>query len=226
MQNPAPLPPPFPLPTTPQVQVKVNGLPFSQNPTAVLKAAEAARRELGNQLDNLQDRRNNLSERLQDPNVRGADKGGLEARIAEMDARILAVDKQIAAADAEVAKAAGVPGAYVEPPPPFQGSGPPEEVYVLTGIFFVVVLLPISLAFARRIWRRGVVTVSALPTEVMERLTRLDQAIDSIAVEVERIGEGQRFMTRLFANKGTADALMASAPESGSESGLAERKLR
>jgi hypothetical protein len=223
MQNSDLLPPPPP-PALPQV-VKVNGVAINQNPTALLKAAEAARRELGNQLDNLQDRRNNLSERLQDPMIKGADKTGVEARIAEIDARISAVDKQIAAADAEVAKAAGVPGAYVEPPP-FQRDGPPEEAFVLGGIFFIVVLLPISLAFARRIWRRGAVTVSALPQEVMERLTRLDQAVDSIAVEVERIGEGQRFMTRLFANKGAPEAMLASAQESVVDSGLAERKSR
>ena len=224
MQNSDLVPPP-PAPAIPQVQVKVNGVPINQSPTALLKAAEAARRELANQLDNLQERRNNLSERLQDPMVKGADKTGLESRIAEVDARISAVDKQIAAADAEVAKAAGVPGAYVEPPP-FERSGPPEEVFVLGGIFIVVVLLPISLAYARRIWRRGVVTVSALPQEVMERLTRLDQAVDSIAVEVERIGEGQRFMTRLFANKGTSEALLASAQQSASAAELSERKLR
>jgi hypothetical protein len=224
MQNSDLLQPPPP-PAPPQLQVKVNGVPINQSPTALLKAAEAARRELGNQLDNLQDRRNNLSERLQEPLVRGADRGGLEARIAEIDARISAVDKQIAAADAEVAKAAGVPGAYVEPPA-FHNEGPPPEAFVLGGIFLVVVMLPISLAYARRIWRRGVVTVSALPQEVIERLTRLDQAVDSIAVEVERIGEGQRFMTRLFATKGTPDALLASAQESGADSGLTERKSR
>jgi hypothetical protein len=30
-----------------------------------------------------------------------------------------------------------------------------------------------------------------------ERLLRLEQAVDSIAVEVERISEGQRFLTKL-----------------------------
>jgi len=30
-----------------------------------------------------------------------------------------------------------------------------------------------------------------------DRLQRLEQAVDSIAVEVERISEGQRFLTRL-----------------------------
>jgi hypothetical protein len=224
MQNQVIPPPPAP-PTFPQVQVKANGVPFNQSPTAVLKGAEAARRELGNQLENLQDRRNNLSEKLQEPMVRGADRSGLEARITELDARISAVEKQIASADAEVAKAAGVPGAYVEPPP-FHDNGPPQEVYVISGIFFMVVLMPLSIALARRIWRRGVVTVSGLPQEVMERLTRLDQAVDAIAVEVERIGEGQRFMTRLFANKGTPEAMLASAQQGSAESALPDRKTR
>ncbi len=35
-----------------------------------------------------------------------------------------------------------------------------------------------------------------------DRMKRLEQAIDSIAVEVERIGEGQRFVTKLLAERG------------------------
>jgi len=34
--------------------------------------------------------------------------------------------------------------------------------------------------------------------ELSSRLTHLEQSLDAIAVEVERVGEGQRFMTRLF----------------------------
>jgi hypothetical protein len=37
------------------------------------------------------------------------------------------------------------------------------------------------------------------PRELTDRLTNLEQAVDAVAIEVERIGEGQRFMTRLFA---------------------------
>lgn len=36
-----------------------------------------------------------------------------------------------------------------------------------------------------------------------ERLSRIEQAVDSIAVEVERVSEGQRFTTRLLADKQT-----------------------
>ncbi len=37
-----------------------------------------------------------------------------------------------------------------------------------------------------------------------ERMQRLEQAIDSMAVEIERVGEGQRFVTKLMADKGRA----------------------
>ena len=33
----------------------------------------------------------------------------------------------------------------------------------------------------------------------MERIGRIEQAVESVAEEVERIGEGQRFVTKLFA---------------------------
>jgi hypothetical protein len=33
-------------------------------------------------------------------------------------------------------------------------------------------------------------------------MNRLEQAIDSIAIELERIGEGQRFVTKLLAERG------------------------
>ena len=167
-------------------------------PTAVWKGFTAQRKELARQLDGLQDKRNSLSEQLQEPMVRGTDRSGLEARIADVDARIQAVDKQLAAVDQQIAQAASVPGAVVEEPPVYHNDGPPEEVFVIGGLFMVCCVLPISIAFARRIWRRGSAAVAAVPGEILERLSRLDQAVESIAVEVERVGEGQRFMTRLF----------------------------
>ena len=40
-----------------------------------------------------------------------------------------------------------------------------------------------------------------------QRLTRIEQSIDAMAVEVERISEGQRFATKLLSERG------ASVPE-------------
>ena len=40
-------------------------------------------------------------------------------------------------------------------------------------------------------------------SEIGSRLTNIEQAVDAMAIEVERIGEGQRFMTRLFTEEGS-----------------------
>jgi hypothetical protein len=40
-----------------------------------------------------------------------------------------------------------------------------------------------------------------LPNDVGARLERMEQAIDAIAVEVERIAEGQRFTSKLLASR-------------------------
>lgn len=194
------LPPPAPPtpPTPPGAQVQIVGV--TPGASAIYEAFVNQRSELRDQLETLQDSRRELSRQLRDGTVTGANRAGLEQHLTEIDARITALDKQIAAADAEVAKAAAVPGAVV-PDPPHVQTGPPEEVFVLSGIFIVVVLFPLTIAYARRLWRRGAVAVSAIPQELMDRLTRLDQAVDSIAVEVERIGEGQRFVTRVLADR-------------------------
>lgn len=205
----APVPPVAPLPS--QVFVQIPGGPGA-SATAVYQGLKAQRQELGNQLENLEDKRRDLSQRLEEPMVRGADRTGLETRITELDQRISSIDKQIAESEAQIARAAGVPGA-VQEPKPIQREGPPDEVYVLAGMFIVIVLLPLSIALARRIWRRGVATITKLPAELTERLTRLEQGMDAVAVEVERIGEGQRFMARAFAEDGSLRAIGAGSAE-------------
>src|SRR6185503_20550697 len=102
----------------------------------------------------LQNQRQNITGELQSESINPADKKGLEQRLTTVDERINALDKQIADADVQVAKAAAVPGAAVDPPEPPR-TGPPEEFWVLTGIFGGIILIPMSLAFARRIWRRS-----------------------------------------------------------------------
>ena len=51
--------------------------------------------------------------------------------------------------------------------------------------------------------------------DLSERLSRLDNAVDSVAVEVERISEAQRFTTKLLAERAVAPAL----PEKGRAGG-------
>lgn len=172
-------------------------------PTAVqmLEAARAQRSELRDQLENAEERRSDLAQELsQTSSGDAATRAGLEARIRDTDARILDLDKQLAAADQQVALAAAVPGATFEPPRPrVVQEGPPEEFWVLGGMFIVFVMMPIALAWSRRLWKRGAAPVSAeVPAELTDRLSRMEQAIDAVAVELERVGEGQRYVTRVF----------------------------
>lgn len=68
-------------------------------------------------------------------------------------------------------------------------------------IVLVVVGGPLARAFARRIDRRTVAAPAALPPEVAQRLAAIERAVDSVAVEVERISEGQRFTTKLLSDR-------------------------
>ena len=58
---------------------------------------------------------------------------------------------------------------------------------------------PLARAYAKRMEQGG--SAARIPSDVSARLERMEQAIDSIAVEVERISEGQRFTTKLLAER-------------------------
>lgn len=51
--------------------------------------------------------------------------------------------------------------------------------------------------------------------EIVERLGRMENAVDATAVEIERISEGQRFTTKLLAERNGATAF-AERPRGGS----------
>lgn len=188
-------------------------------PEAVYKAFNEQRRELNDQLEQLERKRTDIANELQGDARKHSQGGaenlvirtGQEARIADLDKRISDVEKELAVADQQVAKAASVPGAIVERPPEPR-RGPPEEVFALSGLFIMVVCLPLSIAFARRIWKRGAAAVTSFPQELVDRLNRLDQSMDSIAIEVERIGEGQRFVTRVLTDSNRALGAGAAQP--------------
>lgn len=62
--------------------------------------------------------------------------------------------------------------------------------------------VPIARAYARQLDGRG--SAPAIPRDMTARLERMEAAIDSIAVEVERISEGQRFTTKLLSERSAA----------------------
>lgn len=76
------------------------------------------------------------------------------------------------------------------------------------GLHFVLAIVGFYLArlvIARRPVGAGAPQLAAAgkaSPELASRLTHLEQSLDAIAVEVERVGEGQRFMARLFSERG------------------------
>ena len=71
----------------------------------------------------------------------------------------------------------------------------------------IAIGVPIARALARRI-EAPAQQPPRVPSEVAARLERMEQAIDAIAVEIERVSEAQRFTTRLLADHGVRAAAL------------------
>ena len=91
----------------------------------------------------------------------------------------------------------------------------PQQVVDISIAFFltmaaIIIGLPLARAFGRRMDRRG--SGQQIPSDLSHQLGQLNQAVDAIALEVERISEGQRFTTRLLSEQ--RDSARASLPAS------------
>jgi hypothetical protein len=78
-----------------------------------------------------------------------------------------------------------------------------EMVAILSIVFGILglVVWPLTRAIASRIERGGRSYASSLTPDTADRFDRLERAVEAIAVEVERISEGQRFVTKLMADR-------------------------
>lgn len=74
-------------------------------------------------------------------------------------------------------------------------------IIFVSSIPVIAIGVPIARAFARRI-ERSPAPSTAITHDVAARLERMEQAIDAIAVEMERVSEGQRFTTKLLTERG------------------------
>lgn len=77
----------------------------------------------------------------------------------------------------------------------------PPEVIVVPAIFGI----PAAVIFGR-MWLKHKEKMAGLDArgpavaDLEARLQRIEQAIDAMAVEMERVGEGQRFLTKVLAD--------------------------
>ncbi|MDB4881404.1 MAG: hypothetical protein JWL95_170 [Gemmatimonadetes bacterium] len=173
----------------------------------------ARRSELSGQLETAARNRRMLTEQLR--RAQGADKVGLESRLATLDMRIARMEGEIDEVGSQLASPSAARLAQSQPPFTFGPGNNPFHNLDLEPIiitFTLFVICPIALSISRLIWKRGSRTaVNALPGESAQRLERMEQAMDAIAIEIERVSEGQRFVTRLMSERGSA-ALGAAQP--------------
>lgn len=197
-------PPTPPIPQTPATalpqawQVNVADIPRTGQE---VQAVRQRLRDLRNELQNAAERRNSVMERMRNAPERAL--SGLDARIGELDARILGLEREITRNNALLQRApsdALMAGTSQAPDPAAVVSRVIDDLVPLVAIISVFVFAPIAISIARFFWRRtsAPARVAAPDHATQQKLEHLQQAVDTIAIEIERISEGQRFVTRLL----------------------------
>lgn len=90
----------------------------------------------------------------------------------------------------------------------------PAVIVPVSGIVMIIALslgIPLVRAYSKRMEAGS--RMPTLPSDLVTRLERIEQGIEAMSMEVERISEGQRFTTKLLSEVRSAPALPAqSAP--------------
>lgn len=175
--------------------VSVDGIPQT---AAAVQALRARRSELSDQIISATNRRENLVSELE--GLPEHLREGVEQRIAVLDVRILDLETQIAETGRQLSQSPAIATAgTLQLPSQF----PVGEVTAVSIVFTIFVLFPLSIAWARRMLRRPLPAAEPVPLlkESAERLERLEHAVEAIAIEVERVSEGQRFVTRVLGER-------------------------
>ncbi|MGZ8377284.1 MAG: hypothetical protein ACXWZS_18715 [Gemmatirosa sp.] len=190
LQVPAPPPPPPPLPGVPTA-------PGVGNDAAARLAEELAKaREDVAGIAGQGDGRGNVSI-LRDGEGRTV--------VRTSDGREIIIDpRAVPSEDAQQAIIHEAISSAPPPPPAVFDQGPPQNAIILTAImlFFatlIVIGFPLARAGARRMDRKA--AGPHLPDDLAPRLDRLEQAVEAVAVEMERVSEAQRFSARLLSER-------------------------
>ena len=169
--------------------------PISPEQAAFLRARRDA---LSNQLESVQGRRDEVADQLRNDETQAIEKPGLQERLRVLDDRLIQIEQEISVNSEQLANA---------PPRNEQTTGAPAlrgggqrrfDGNMFMGLSFLL-LVPFAWQLARRFFAppRGPTRIEmAEMAALKERMTQLDGAVDAVALEVERIGEGQRFLTQ------------------------------
>ena len=110
------------------------------------------------------------------------------------------------------------PGVVTVPPPPatrpFLDRIDPDAITAVFMMTTLAILVPMSIAISRRLWRRGPKdsATGAAINGMNGRLERLEQAVDAIAIEIERVSESQRFVAKVLVDRPPSDPTASAVP--------------
>jgi hypothetical protein len=210
IQVPQPPVPPLPPTVVGPSSVEYGGfrVPQTQDEVAILQAQRA---RLSDQIMNVRDQRQAIARQYERSS--GASRVGLEQQLQSLDQRLILLQNDLAESgralyqsrvgSATVGVNNGFPGPFAK-----MNSGQMTAVSI---VFIVAFLGPLAASFGRLMWRRTKPTVPPGWNDAAHRLERLEQAVDTIAIEVERVSEGQRFMTKLMTQNGASSGVGANA---------------
>jgi len=180
----------IPVPTGPQ-------RPLTQQEIQVIRQR---RSEMSDQLTSAQGRRNDILQELR--TAPAGTEQGLRDQYQVLSDRIVAIERDIEQSGATLRTGLVPAGTIIIPPGSFsrrQNNSRDAERGAAAGAFMLVVLGVFYgiRSFRRRDRRQD--TRARYSAENDARMERLEQAVDAIALEIERVGEAQRFQQKLLA---------------------------
>jgi hypothetical protein len=202
----APSTPRVTIQTTPSGAVQVlTQQPMRPLTSREISAIRSRRSDISSQLTSSMERREGLIDDLEDapPSV----APGLIAQIQMLDQRIVKIEQDMEASGQMLRTGLTVDnGIALVGPPEFVAS---DAAAARGAAYGAIVLVPVLLVYMvarfRRRRRRGVSETRS--TEQDSRMERLEQAVDAIALEIERVGESQRYQSKVLAEANLMPAM-------------------
>lgn len=208
--TPSPAPSPATAPAAPQapaapgapvgLRVGEATIPIdaSRLSSADVEGLRARRSELSTQINSAIRRRDELLRKMD--RADGLAREGMQPQLAVLNARIAELEQAIAL-NGQMLAAAPLTGSSREPEVRY-GPFSSGQLTAISIVGTVTVLMPLALALSRLLLARARHPKPApVVLESAARLERMEQAIDAVAEEVERISEGQRYVTQLMASR-------------------------
>lgn len=169
--------------------------------------------ELVGQRSSVNSERASLSSRLRTAAV-GPDRVGIETHIAQLDGRLLTIESDIADLGKALSAAPnGLTQTTSTAPAARFGPFTSNQLTAISVLSILFVAAPLAFAMIRiALHRAAHAPAPQIPKDVADRLERMEQGIEAVALEVERIGEGQRFVTQLMSDRAQRAALPEGVP--------------